>query len=383
MNRYFFSLLVVFLIQIANAQEVINYDKEKLLEFYQSQRYGDAAQYLSGVLPENTTDIKLLNQIAYCYMMSGNLQLAEKYYLKIGEQQPRSLPVLFNLANINSRRGNIGAARNYLMNVIQLDSLNFSGYKQLAGLINNPVDSIKIIYLSSANRINPAEAEVALDLAIALKAKKLYEPAYQILNKAIAADSGNLILKQAKLPIANQLKKYQEVVEIGESLLKEGSDANVVKDVGIAHFNLKHYEKAISFFNMLEEAKTQNETTLYYTSLCYRNLGKNNLAANYAKKTVEAGISPYIPSYYALLGGIYELDKLNDKAISAYSKGLSFGENASIFYRLGILYDSHKKQYKTAAKYYRLYLKSKPDAKLEKAELAYVNDRLNTLQKKN
>ncbi|HTM98478.1 MAG TPA: tetratricopeptide repeat protein [Pedobacter sp.] len=374
-------LLSLLFFQYVNAQEAVNYDKEKLLDFYQSQRYADAAQYLQTVYPEDTQDIKALNQIGYCFMMAGKLPEAEKNYLKIINQTPNSVPVLFSLANINIRRGNEIKARGYLEHIIKIDSTNFNVYKRLADLYNEPTDSMKIIYLVKANKINPVEADVAFDLAKAYKSLKKYEPAYEILSKAIAADTGHLILQQAKLPIAIQLKKYNEVIETGEKLLTGGLDANVAKEVGMAYFYLKNYEKAISYYKMLEILNAQSESTLYYTSLSYRNLNNYKLASEYAKQTIEEAISPNTSSYYLLLGGIYEVDHQLTNAVAAYKKGLTFKENGNIFYRLGILYDFKLNQKKTALTYYNRYLKSKPDPSVDQEQISYAQARLKEAKK--
>ncbi|RYG21866.1 MAG: tetratricopeptide repeat protein [Chitinophagaceae bacterium] len=380
MKRFITLMLFSFFYQTIFAQNVITYDREKLLEFYQSQRYADAAHYLQSVYPEDTQDAKALNQMAYCFMMAGKLPEAEKKYLKVLDQQPNSLPVLFSLANINSRRGNDTKAKAYLENIVKLDSSNFNAFKQLAGLYSDEADSLKVAYLQKANKLNPIEADVAFDLATAYRKLKKYEPAYQILSIAIEADTGNFTLQQLKLPIAIQLKKFKEVILTGEKLLRQGDDGNVLKDVGMAYYYLKNYEKAIQYFKKLEEMKAQNESTFYYTSLSYRNLSNFKLAAEYAKKTINEGISPFTPSYYLLLGGIYEVNSQTNSAVEAYKKGLTFGKMGSIYYRLGIVYDSKLNQKKNALLNYKLYLKSKPDASAEKEEITYVKERITALQ---
>ena len=376
MKEFFAIILFSIFCQHIHAQNSVHYDKEKLLEYYQSQRYADAAQYLQTIYPENTQDSKALNQIAYCFMMAGKLAEAERNYLKIISQQPNSLPVLFSLANINLRRGNDIKARSYYQSIVKLDSTNFSAYKQLAGLYTNDIDSQKVIYLVKANQINPIEADVALDLAKAYQKLKKHEPAYQILAKAIEADTGHLILQEAKLPIAIQLKKYKEVIATGEKLLTEGADGNVVKDVGMAYYYLKNYEKAIVYFKMLEVMAAQNESSLYYTSLSYRNLNKHKLAAEYAKKTIQEGISPNTSSYYLLLGGIFEVGNQFTNSAAAYKKGLTFSINNTIYYRLGLLYDLKLTLKKSALTYYKLYLKSKPDLATEKEQINYTKSRI-------
>ena len=363
---------------LANAQD-ITIDNEKLLEYYQTQRYAEAAQYLQNIYPSDTEDVKALSQIAYCYMMAGKLPDAEKNYLKINDLQPHTLSVLFSLASINSRRGNGFAAKIYLSEIVKLDRNNFNAYKQLANFTDSV--KLKIIYLQKANQLNPVEPDVAFDLATAYKNLKLFDPAYNVLKVAIAADTSNLSLLQAQLPIANELKKYKEVVTVGEKLMQNEANANVIKDVGRAYFSLKNYQKCISLYKMLEAIGMQNESILYYLAISFRELKNYDMAAIYAKKTIEEGISTNTASYYRLLGGIYENNNQTTSAATAYKKGLTFSANSSIYYQLGLLYDLKLKQKQNAISYYKQYLKSKPNAELEKEQIDYTKARLDELTK--
>ncbi|RYG00938.1 MAG: hypothetical protein EOO07_34820, partial [Chitinophagaceae bacterium] len=337
-------MLLLAISSLCFAQE--NLDKEKLLEFYQSQRYAEAATYLSSIYPADTKDVKALMQIAYCNMMAGKLVDAEKNYQKINELQPQQISVLFSLTNINSRRGNKKNTTGYLQQIIKLDSSNFNAFKRLADYTDSI--ELKLQYLERANKLNNTEADVAFDLAHAYRDQKRYQLAYDILKIAIAADTSNLTLQQALLPMANQLKKYNEVTATGEKLLKSGADGNVVLDVGKAYFFLKNYQKAIILFKMLEKMSMQNESVFYYLSLCHRELKNYEMAAKYAKLTIEESISPNISAYYNLLGGVYEEKQQLTIAANAYKKGLSYNTNKNIYYRLGLLYDLKLKQPKLA-----------------------------------
>lgn len=378
MKSLYISFLFLLITKFCTAQEAI-LDKEKLLEFYQSQRYAEAAAYLSSIFPAETSDVKVLGQIAYCNMMAGKLVDAEKNYQKINELQPKQIPVLFSLANINSRRGNNKNASIYLREVIALDSTNFNAFKRLADYTDSL--NLKVEYLRKANRLNAIEAEVAYDLAASYRKLKLLKPAYDVLKIAIAADSGHLVLQQALLPIANQLNKYSEVVNVGEKLLQNGADANVVADVAKAYFFLKNYKKAITLYQMLEKTEMQTESTLYYTSLCFRELKNYDQATSYAKRTITEGISPNTAAYYNLLGGIYEEKQLFTAASNAYKKGLEYQINKNSYYRLGLLYDLKLKQAKSALTYYNLYLKNKDLDKDDAPQVEYIKSRLSELKR--
>ncbi|MBE5318289.1 hypothetical protein IM793_03900 [Pedobacter sp. MR2016-19] len=358
------------------AQNVTVIDKEKLFDFYQTQRYGDAAQYLKGIYGEEVKDFKTLSQIGYCFLMAGNNVEAEKFYSKAYSLQPQSLPILFSLGSINTKRGNTEKAKLYYSKIVKIDGNNFSVYKLLANLYPVPTDSMKFIYLLKANQINPLEGDVAADLAEVHSAYQRYEKAYNVLDIAIKGDSDNLVLQRAKLPIANQLKKYSEVIASGEKLLKDGADAGVIKDVAKAYYYTKKYQKAIDLFKLLEMAAMENEATLYYTSLSYRALKNYPQAAIYTKKTIDEAISPNTSSYYSLLGLVYEENNQLALASAAYKKGLQFKATPTLFYRLAVFYDTRLKQEKNAFKYYNLYLKSKPSSTDDKEEIKFSKNRI-------
>ncbi|KMQ62970.1 hypothetical protein ACM46_13510 [Chryseobacterium angstadtii] len=374
MKLWFFLCLLTFSISTYTAQTI---DKEKLLEYYESQRYAEAAKYLQSIYPEDTKDIKALSQMAYCNMMSGRLPEAEKNYLKVNDIIPGNLPVLFSLANISSRRGSKVKAKAYLMEIIQLDSLNFGAYKQLAVFGDTPESRLQ--YLKKANTLNNTDPDVAYDLSMSYREIKEYRKAYEILKVAIDADPENFILQKAQLPLANQLGKYQEVIETGEKLMKEDTDANVANDMGQAYFYLKDYRRCIALFKTLEDLGVQNEGTLYYMALSYRELKEFDKAEEYAKKTINEGISAHTALYYLALGGIYENKNRFPDALEAYKRGLTFNNSKPIYYRLGLLYDFNLKQKKIAVTYYNLYLKNKPDPVTEKEQISYAKSRITEL----
>ena len=367
-------LLITFSFKNIAAQTI---DKEKLLEYYETQRYAEAAQYLQSIYPEDTKDVKILSQMAYCNMMSGKLPEAEKNYLKVNAVEPNNLPVLFSLVHINSRRGNATKAKAYLLEIIQLDSLNFTAYKQMSGFADTP--DAKLKYLKKANALNNTDPDIAFDLSTAYRELKQYQQAYDILKTAIDADNGNFTLQQAQLPLANQLGKYKEVIETGEKLMKENTDVNVINEMGQAFFYLKDYQRCAALLKTLEDLGVQNEGTLYFMALSYRELKEYDKAAVYAKKTIDEAISDHTALYYTALGGIYEDNNKFTDALEAYKRGLTFDNGSNIYYRLGLLYDQSLKQPKNAVLYYNLYLKNKPDPEKEKEQITYAKARLETL----
>jgi len=375
MKKFAFTITLLMFSITAFSQQLA-LDKDKLFDFYQNQRYAEAAEYLKENYGKDTDDLKALTQMGYCYSMAGNNLAAEQYYSKANAIKPNNLPILFNLANINSRRGNTEKAKQYYGEIVKLDSNNFIVYKLLANMYLSNKDSLRRVYLVKANKLVPTDGDVAADLAELYAIYQQNGKAYDVLDVAIKADTENYVLQKAKLPIANQLKKYNEVIVAAEALLKIGVDAAVIKDLAKAYYYTKKYDKAIYQFMLLEKMQMHNENTLYFTTLSYRNLKNYKMASIYAKRTIEEGISPNISNYYALLGLAYEENQQFSLANAAYKKGLSFDSNPTLYYRLAILYDTKLKQIKPAKNYYKLYLRSKPDVKIDEQEIKFAQARV-------
>ncbi|MDM1555182.1 MULTISPECIES: lipopolysaccharide assembly protein LapB [Chryseobacterium] len=375
--KIWFPILLIGLSFKTVIAQTAKIDPEKLLGYYETQRYEEAARYLQSLYPTDTQDLKALTQIAYCQMMAGKLSDAEKNYLKINTIQPNNIPVLFSLTSINSRRGNIANAKNFLQQIIQLDNQNFSAYKQMAAYADIP--ETKLEYLKKANSLNATDPDIAYDLATVYSSLKQFQSAYDVLKTAIAADPENFTLQQIQLPISNRLGKYQEVIETGEKLLKIHADANIMNEMGQAYFYVKNYQRCVDLYKTLEDMGIQNEGTLYYMALSYRELKDYDHAAMYAQKTIDEAISDHTVLYYAALAGIYEAKNQYNDAATAYKRGLTFSTSNIIYYRLGLLYDLNLKQPKNAVTYYQLYLKNNPDQEKEKEQIAYARDRITLL----
>lgn len=376
-------LIFLFIIPFAAlAQTTSGADQEKLLEFYQSQRYLEAATYLNTVYSPETEVPKELAQLAYTNMMAGNLSVAEKSYLKLYSQQPKNLAVLFNLASVSRRRGDEAKAKFYYQEIIKIDSLNFNVYKQLAAMVIIPIAPEKLFYLKKANAIQPTNPDVAFDLASSLNMAKKNDSAYIVLQTALAADTSNMNLLKAKMPVCIALDKSDETIKTGDQLMAYGdSSSYVLNNLGKAYYIKKNYARALFMFKAIEKLEQQNESTLYYTSMCYRELKDYPKAADYMKLSIKEAISPYVAKYYKLLGEIYEQNLMIKNANQSYHKSLDFENDGAVFYNLGLINDFKLNNKKAALQYYSQYLASKPDPEKLKEVIDYVKSRIAELKK--
>jgi len=381
MKQLLLFFLLISTYQLSIAQSKTSIDREKLLDYYQTQRYAEAAAYLQSYHQEDPQDIKALSQIAYANLMAGKLNEAEKYYLKLNSLQPNNLTTLFSLASISSKRGNIEKAKAYYVEVLKNDSTSFSAYKQLADLNREGVSLVRSYYLEKANELIPTDADVAFDLCEIYFKMNFFDKAKLILEPALAADSGNLRLLKMKMPINMASRNYSEAIKTGHVLLNYGDSSTfVLNNLAKSYFLLLDYPNALKYFLIIKDRAFDNEGLYYNIGLSYRGVKDFKNAIPYFEKAIKEGVSPKIATYYGLLGDSYESINQNEAANKAYKKGLQFENNGSLLYNIALVYETKLNDKKNAINYYDQYLKT-IDPKSQPKLITFIKNKIEELKK--
>ncbi|MDB4924530.1 tetratricopeptide repeat protein [Mucilaginibacter sp.] len=376
-------LLVCGILLNLKAQQSSTGNDSLLLDYYQNQRFAEAADYLKKTYPEPVTNIKVLSKLAYTSQMAGKLPDAEGYYQRMYDIDSTNNAVLFSLGGINLRRGNNLKAELYYKILSRKDTTNFLVFKQLSKICLDKGDLPgMLVNLQKANKINPAEPDVAADLSDMYVTFKQYDTAEKVLNEAINQDPDNINLLQSLLKLTYSQKKFEAVKSTCLKLIQLGSgNGFVLTKLGAAYYNLKDYTCSVETFAGIGPME-QSETSFYIAALAYKALKDQPKAIENLGKAIDAGISTNISDYYAEMADSYEIRKKYQKAILAYQKGLQFTEKPIIYYLLATIYDSDIKNKKLAVKYYKKYMASKPPVKEEKY-LAYSRSRVTELANSN
>ena len=378
------SILILIFISMVGAraycQQTTKVDDGLLLDYYQNQKFAEASDYLKKVYAEPVTDIKALSQLAYTTNMAGRLAAAEGYYQRIYDIDSSKTGVLYSLGSINLRRGNMVKAENYYKKIISKDTTNFVVYKQLAQISHDKNDmSAYIVYLQKANRIDPTEPDVASDLSDVYVALKLNNQAEKVLDTAITADPENIVLLNSLMKLQYAEKKWPQTISTCLKLVVNGNTSGtVLSKLGVAYYNTKNYDCSISAFVDMD-GRDKNETSYYYTGLAYKALKDQPMAVFNLLKAVEQGISPNVGAYYGEIADSHEKQLNFKKAIAAYQKSLQFDESPMIYYAMANVYDTNLKDKKSAIRYYKMYLASKPPADKQKSFIDYSKSRVERL----
>ncbi|XHR96862.1 hypothetical protein ACFJIV_09540 [Mucilaginibacter sp. UC70_90] len=378
MKNLFITLLLTLSVLQLLAQQIAN--DSLLLDYYQNQRFADAADYLKKIYPEPVTDLKVLTKLAYTSKMASRLPDAENYYQRIYDTDTTSLANLYNMSEIIKRRGNNKKALMYVKKILLKDTTNFDVYKQLADLSQNVGDIPgSIVYLQKANHINPLNPDVAYDLSTFYINLKLYDNAESLIDKALVADTANLLLLKGKAQASYALKKYPATITIAKKLLDAGEQAgSIVSMLGTSYYMTANYQDCIKTFKTLEDSNTGTEASYYYTAMSYKALHNNSKAIIYLDKAIEEAISTGVSSYYSEKGDSYDRLHQLKNAVQAYQKSLLYKPDPITYYALATLYDTDLKNKATAIKYYKKYLASKPKES-QKTYIAYSKERIKSL----
>ena len=353
-------------------------DDAVLIDLYQNQHFKEAADYLKKEHPEPVTDLKTISRLAYATRMAGKLNEAENYYLRIYAKDSANIPLLISLANLQLKKQNNPKALFYYVKAAQADSTNFAVLKQLGELyLDKPDTAAALKTLLKANKMQPEEADVAVDLALLLARPKTYKQAELVLNKALLPDSANLYLLRTLTKVAYINDDFKTAIKTAETLKFLGDvSAETMNMLATSYYSTKNYLCAIENFGLLP---LQSERTHYLTAMSYKALKDYKNAIVFFDATLGDAISPYTNTYYDELGSANEEIKQHRKAITAYQNGLFFKDDPFTYYSLACIFESlHDKN--SAVKYFKRYIKSSPPKK-EQLYLQYAQSRIIALSK--
>jgi tetratricopeptide (TPR) repeat protein len=317
--------------------------------------------------------------------MSSKLAEAESYYQRVYALDTTNQSALLSMANINLKRGNHSKAEVYYKRVLLTDTTNFVIYKQLAYLSVTKHDTVAAIgYLKRANIINPYDAETAGELSGFYVLKKQFDDALKVLNKAAENDPDDVILLYSMARLCYSEKKWLQTITVCNKLMQMSiadgvaPGAEILNKLGIAYYNLKNYACGAETLASLPGIQ-QDEYSYYYAALCYKGLKDDAQAISFLNKAIAQGISPNISNYYGEIADSDERLLKHKKAILAYTKGLQFSKDATIYYLLANVYDIDLKDKANAVKYYTKFLALNKDVK-KQSYIDYAKSRVEALK---
>lgn len=358
-------------------------DNGKLLELYQTQQYREAADYLKAFYPDTIVDPAVLSRLGYCYRMAGDYAQAEHYYLRLYALDSLHISTLLNLAAINVQRGLYVPATVYYERVVSIDTNHVAAYDALSGLMRRKGDLVSAYrYLEKANHIQPSNSDIAYDFARLCMDFEQYSRADTVLQLALQVDPQHGMLLLGKIQVAEKLKNYLEMVNLGERLLEQGDESpQVLSLLARGYFHIDDFTGCKETYDrLLTQYERMGEVDYYYLAMAYKAMKLYKNALECMDKVLEQAISPNTAFYYGRKADLHDLANQPSAAASSYLRSFQFDTIPLHYYSLAVLYDRKLTDKNRALRYYRLYLKQNPP-KEENRYVTYVQQRIEELER--
>lgn len=378
----FFQFYLGFCGFIAHAQQPMQPDNNKLLEFYQTQQYRAAAQYLKTFYSDTIVDPAVLGRLGYCYRMAGDYAEAERYYLRLYRLDSLRISTLLNLATINVQRRKYLPATVYYRQVIALDTTHAAAYEALSELMKRKGDlGLAYTYLERANDLQPSNSDIAYNFSQLCVNVEQYAKADSVLQLALETDPDNGLLLLGKLRVAEKRKNYPEMVTIGEQLRTLGDESQqVLSLLARGYFHTDKLADCKKTYNHLVALyKEMGEIDYYYLAMAYKGMKQYEQGLTYMDKVLEMAVSPNTAFYYGRKADLHDLANQPSAAASSYLRSFQFETIPLHYYSLAVIYDRKLNDSSHALRYYRLYLKQEP-TKAEERYRTYVKQRIEELR---
>ncbi|MFE8069714.1 sulfotransferase [Marinobacteraceae bacterium S3BR75-40.1] len=178
-------------------------------------------------------------------------------------------------------------------------------------------------------------AEVCVEKGLFAEAKKTYVAilkkvpnngralqGLQVIEKK-RGDLNSPALKKAVKHLTDMYRaaQYKEVVNEGERYLKSNPSAVVIYNIiGMAHKALRHYDEAISYFNVAIKHQPESAELFNNVALAYKEKGELSKSADYCSKSL--ALDPQYKKAHNTLGSILYQREHYHRAVACYRRAL-------------------------------------------------------------
>jgi protein O-GlcNAc transferase len=341
---------------------------------------------------ENSKD---LLQQALMHHQAGNFTDAAAVYLKIYEETPQHVEVLFLLGTLYLQTGKSDAAATFLQKAIALKPDHVEAHNNLGTVFQNcgNLDEAVESYKRALN-LAPDYAEAFYNLGSIFNKQRKFDEALEHYKQAISLSPDDY---EAHLNIGNTFKELGKLEEAEKSYRKstalkpdyaiahsrlgiilqvqgkfdesikslkraidlDPTNSDIHNNLGIALTKQGNLEEAIESYKRALELKPEEYQVYSNIASALKESGKLEEALISCNKAID--LNPHYAEAHNNLGTIlYEQYKLNE-AVSCYQKALELDpDNAKAHYNLGIILHLQDK-HDDALSSYQKALNLKPD----------------------
>lgn len=274
----------------------------------------------------------------------------------------------------------------FLYKNVQNSPMNADSYYEFAYELHkaNKIDDA-IVYYTQTIKLDNKKIDAYINLSQAYRQKKDYNNAYDVIQKAMALEPSNQLVKKqydlvAKEYAANNYTIASNALQSGDynKAIAEYMKINPQTSdslIGIAacYQSMKNYEKAIEYYKKAMELDTKNSDIPYYIASLFADSNNfeqakvyadmslaKNPANTKAKEIIDYVNAKEVEKHLAKAVELYDAQKYNE-AIALFDKVLKIEpSNATVYYYRAMSFDALN-NYQKAIADYKSTLKYAPD----------------------
>jgi len=326
-------------------------------------QYREAIAALRKAQRSDSTNIKVLNELADVYRQSGDAGKAIATSWKICTLAPDNRYFSLQLANLYYSEEEYRQALKVLIPLYLSDSSSFFVAKQMGNCYNELKRSDSAIrFYRRALRITPYDPYVTGklvnvlirgdDIAMALYWTQFY----------LAKDSTHIpILKQSGYCYYLLIDFRLAAKQLSRVALLGDSSKFTMKYLGLSYYKQEKYDSATPLFRSAFRSDTTDaEVCFYYGVSAYRSLAVDT-GLVYLKRTLRLLMPPgqFLSTLYVELAGAFTDSGQADTAVVLLRKALELNPgNNTLRFKMAYQYDYHLRKPYEGLPYYREFLKN-------------------------
>ena len=336
-------------------------------------RHAEALKEWNSLLKEDSTNTKVLIELAECYRSTGRSDQAAICYGKAVSLQPENK--FFRQQHIRTLLAteNYEAARDASHAWLERDTVSATGYKFLGmayeGMGMNDPESIQLAFMAynAAYRRDSLDAQTVALIAAIFNNNNQFTEAVDVTETYRLTDTLNVDVNRQNAKAYCMLKEYKISVNRYEALKAMGDRSfTTLYYLGVSQYADNWPYGARD--NLLEAHKKNpmDVNVLYYLAkACARSSWKEEGIA-YMNKAFDM-VVPTDSMMIRLYDGLLECYKFHTKAdpyekIEVMKEAYSYTKRYTLFYQIAEIYD-YQKDYVNAVHYYEKYMALVPKNK--------------------
>jgi tetratricopeptide (TPR) repeat protein len=201
------------------------------------------------------------------------------------------------------------------------------------------------LYLTSLDA-NPKSAAAMYEVATILEQKQNFQQALHYSKKAAMLDADNIWYQELYINCLKENRRWQEVINAYQNLIKKRpNDIEYYYELANTYLLIKKTDEAFKIFDDLEKRFGFNKDISLQKISVFQITHHTDKAIEETKKLIKD--NPNEPSYYGILGDLYQDKGESSKAFDAYKKMLDADpDNPYVHISLANYYSKQKQDSK-------------------------------------